>query len=153
MTQRCKMVEVKVKRLSPGAIIPQFQHEGDACADLCACYGDVFLTIKPKHCALVSTGIAMEIPEGFEAQIRSRSGLAAKNGIVVFNSPGTIDSGYRGEIKVNLYNNSQIDWVVYSGLRIAQIAVRPIPKVNFIPVHELTGTDRGEGGFGSTGMV
>jgi dUTP pyrophosphatase len=108
--------------------------------------------IRPLERALVSTGIAIELPEGYEAQIRPRSGLALKKGVTVLNSPGTIDHDYRGEIKVILINLSDKEVVIEKGERIAQMVIAPVLKVEVVEVKELSNTQRQDGGFGSTGM-
>ena len=141
-------MDVEIKLLDPEARIPIFAHTGDACADLHASKN----TILPKNkVVLVPTGFSMAVPNGYEALVRPRSGLAAKHGIIVVNSPGTIDSGYRGEVKVILMNCGEKDYEVKIGDRIAQMAIRAVPRVNFVQVKELTSTERGEDGFGSTG--
>jgi len=142
------VVDVKVKRLDPTAQLPQFAHKDDACADL---YANEQVVIEPGHRYLVSTGIALQLPSGYEAQIRPRSGLAIKYGIMILNSPGTIDTGYRGEIKIIVHNTSDTNFEIVPSLRIAQIAIRPIPDVQFHEVDELVNSQRGTGGFGSTG--
>ena len=109
------------------------------------------IIIKPKTSMLIPTGISLDIPEGCEIQIRPRSGLAAKSNISVLNTPGTIDSDFRGEIKVILFNHGNTDFFVNNGDRIAQIVLMPILKIKFEEVDELNSTNRGEGGFGSTG--
>ncbi|MGY5871580.1 MAG: dUTP diphosphatase, partial [Candidatus Thorarchaeota archaeon] len=97
-------------------------------------------------------GIAVEIPIGYEGEVRPRSGLALKEGLTVLNTPGTIDSGYRGEVKTIMINHSDKPFQITKGMRISQLAIRPVPEVTFIEVDELSDTDRGEGGFGSTGV-
>jgi len=109
------------------------------------------VTIKPLERVLISTGLFIELPEGFEAQIRPRSGLAWKHGITVLNTPGTIDADYRGEIKVILVNLSNTDFIVEDGMRIAQMIVSKHEKVEWLLVSELGNTDRGKGGYGHTG--
>ena len=108
--------------------------------------------LKPGERILVPTGLKMEIPDGFEAQIRPRSGLAIKNGITLLNTPGTIDSDYRGEIKVILINLGNEDFIIKDKDRIAQMIISPVIQANFIKVNDVQETKRGEGGFGSTGM-
>jgi dUTP pyrophosphatase len=138
-----------IKRLSENAVVPKFIHEGDAGADLVSIED---LVLKPGQRALVSTGIAMVIPDGYAVFLHPRSGLAAKNGISIVNAPGTIDAGYRGEIKVILINlDTESDFKVSKGDRIAQIVIQKIERPDFIEVDELPGSSRGEGGFGSTG--
>lgn len=108
--------------------------------------------LAPGERALIPTGIAIALPEGFEAQIRPRSGLAIKNGISLVNAPGTIDADYRGEIKVILINLGQEPFTVIRGMRIAQMVIAPYTRAQWQPVHSLDETDRGSGGFGSTGI-
>ena len=109
------------------------------------------ITIEPFNRELISTGLYIELPEGYEAQVRPRSGLAIKYGITVLNSPGTIDADYRGEIGVILINHSNIPFTVYSGDRIAQLVFNKVEQAEFVEVEELDKTERGEGGFGHTG--
>ena len=109
------------------------------------------IVIKSKTSSLIPTGLSLAFSENYEIQIRPRSGLAAKNNISVLNSPGTIDSDYRGEIKVIIYNHGQTDFTIYNGDRIAQIVLCPIIKIEIEETSDLPGTVRGEGGFGSTG--
>ena len=142
-------VQVRVKRLSPDAKIPKAAKVGDVAFDL---YSVIDYEIKPGERYAVPTGIAMEIPPGYEGQVRPRSGLALKEGITVLNTPGTIDSGYRGEVKTIMINHSDVSFQITKGMRISQLAIRPAPEVSFIEVDELSDTDRGEGGFGSTGV-
>lgn len=110
------------------------------------------LTLQPGERALVPTGLALQIPRGFEAQIRPRSGLAIKNGITALNSPGTIDSDYRGEVRVILINHGQETFVIERGMRIAQMVIAPVTQAEFFVVGALSETERGDGGFGSTGV-
>ncbi len=140
-----------VKKVDPSSpiSIPKFAFETDACADL---ESNADLTIPPKEIRLVPTGLAFQIPPGYEMQVRPRSGLAAKNGVSILNSPGTVDSDYRGEVKVIMINLSTEDFEIRRGDRIAQVAVRPVPRVNFVLVEELDSTVRGNQGFGSTGI-
>lgn len=111
----------------------------------------VLLVMEPGDIQIVPTGLALAIPEGYEAQIRPRSGLAAKHGITVLNSPGTIDPDYRGEIKVILINHGRSPFEIRRGDRIAQMVIAPVTRANLVVVDELPGSERGEGGFGSTG--
>lgn len=140
---------LKVKRLSDRAILPSYAHPGDAGLDL---YASVDLVVEPGQSALVGTGIAIELPLFTEAQIRPRSGLALKHGITVLNSPGTVDQGYRAEVGVILINHGKFPFVVSVGDRIAQMVVKPVLQVRVVEVTELDSTERGEGGFGSTGI-
>ena len=143
------MIPVRIT-LSPGASVPAYQTAGAAGADVFACT-DGPVTIAPGAVALIPTGIAVEIPEGYEAQIRPRSGLALKHGITLPNSPGTIDADYRGEVKVILMNAGDEPFVVRRGDRIAQLVVAPVARAVWRPVDELPPTARGDGGFGHTG--
>lgn len=118
--------------------------------DLCASLADITV-LDPGQILVVPCGFAMALPEGYEAQVRPRSGLASKFGVTLVNSPGTIDSDYRGEVKVPLINHSKQPFKVEPGMRIAQMLVLPVPKVNLIEVKELDETARGKGGFGHTG--
>ena len=142
-------VQVRVKRLTPDAKIPKAAKAGDVAFDL---YSVIDYEIKPGERYAVPTGIAVEIPSGYEGQVRPRSGLALKEGITVLNAPGTIDSGYRGEVKTIMINHSDVSFQITKGMRISQLAIRPVPEVTFIEVDELSDTDRGDGGFGSTGI-
>ena len=141
-------VEIRVKRLNPDARIPKAAKVGDVAFDL---YSVIDYDIKPGERYAVPTGIAVEIPIGYEGQVRPRSGLALKEGITVLNTPGTIDSGYRGEVKTIMINHGNVPFQITKGMRISQLAIRPVPDVEFIEVDELSETERGEGGFGSTG--
>ena len=130
--------------------MPSYKTEGSSGMDLMAFLKDP-VTIKPKSSELISTGISVAIPEDTEIQIRPRSGLAAKSNISVLNTPGTIDSDYRGELKIILYNHGVDDFVVNNGDRIAQMVLMPVLKASFEEVEDLPNTIRGIGGFGSTG--
>ena len=142
-------VQVRVKRLSPDAKIPKAAKVGDVAFDL---YSVIDYEIKPGERYAIPTGIALEIPPGYEGQVRPRSGLALKEGITVLNAPGTIDSGYRGEVKTIMINLGDTPFQITKGMRISQLAIRPVPEITFLEVDELPNTDRGEGGFGSTGV-
>ena len=142
-------VEIRVKRLNPDARIPKAAKVGDVAFDL---YSVIDYDIKPGERYAVPTGIAVEIPIGYEGEVRPRSGLALKEGLTVLNTPGTIDRGYRGEVKTIMINHSDKPFQITKGMRISQLAIRPVPEVTFIEVDELSDTDRGEGGFGSTGV-
>lgn len=145
------MSKITVKCVaSKGAVIPEYKTAGAAGADLCALL-DSPLTIPAGRSAMVPTGLFFEIPEGYEVQVRPRSGLAAKSGITVLNTPGTIDSDYRGEIKVILINLGTSDFTINSGDRIAQMIIAPVIQASFEITDSLSKTERGEGGFGSTG--
>lgn len=143
------MVEVKVKVLRSDARAPVFTREGDACADLHACGEKASTVIEPGETRVVYTGVALEIPPGFEGQVRGRSGLTSK-GILV--QLGTIDAAYRGRVGVLVFNSTLDPFTVQRGDRIAQLAIRPVLAVQFVQVDELSDTERGEGGFGSSGV-
>lgn len=142
-------VSIKVKALE-GAAIPEYKTAGAAGADICALVGSP-VELKPGDKALIGTGLFFAIPDGYEIQVRPRSGLAAKNGVTVLNTPGTIDSDYRGELKVILVNLGKENFTVNKGDRIAQIVVAPVTRGLFETVESLDETERGSGGFGSTG--
>ncbi len=135
--------------LAPGAICPQYRTLGAAGMDLC-CNEDV--TLKPLERKLVPTGVRMAIPEGYEGQVRPRSGLAIKHGIGMVNAPGTIDSDYRGEISLILINMGEETVSMARGERVAQMVICPVVRAELVPVEALSETTRGEGGFGSTGL-
>lgn len=140
-------------QLNDGARLPVYSSGQAAGADLCACLGNgETMTLEPHKWALVPTGLRIALPVGFEAQVRPRSGLAAKTGISVLNSPGTIDSDYRGEVKVILINHSDVPFVINDGDRIAQIVIARHETASFEIVTSLDETERGQGGFGSTGV-
>ncbi|WP_022930880.1 dUTP diphosphatase [Treponema bryantii] len=145
------MVNIKCVA-SKGAVIPEYKTSGAAGADLCALL-DAPLTIPAGSYAMVPTGLFFEIPEGYEVQVRPRSGLAAKYGVTVLNTPGTIDSDYRGEIKIILINLGGSDFTINSGDRIAQMVVAPVTQASFSLTQSLSETERGTGGFGSTGLA
>ena len=136
--------------VSKGARLPQYKTSGSSGADVYA-FIDSPVTIQPGEVKLIPTGLCCAIPEGYEIQVRPRSGLAAKNGITCLNTPGTIDSDYRGEIKVILINLGKENFTVNNGDRIAQFVVAPVVMGEFSIVSSLDKTQRGEGGFGSTG--
>ena len=141
--------ELPVRRLRPDLPLPAYAHPGDAGADLCAAE-DVVL--PPGGRATVGTGLAVAVPAGHAAFVHPRSGLAARHGITVVNAPGTVDAGYRGEVRVVLLNTDRHEpFTVRRGDRIAQLVVQPVTTVRFVDVEELPPTPRGEGGFGSTG--
>jgi dUTP pyrophosphatase len=147
-------IQIEVRQLphGEGLALPAYQTEHAAGLDLLAAVpGDKPLTLDPGTYALVPTGLTMALPPGYEAQVRPRSGLAAKHGITVLNSPGTIDADYRGEIGVLLVNHGKNPFSVRRGERIAQLIIAPVVQAEFIPAIELTQTERGSGGFGSTG--
>jgi len=149
---------VRVKRLRHGARLPVYQSIGAAGADLHACLDGPF-ELYPGMSVAIPTGIALELPEGYEAQVRPRSGLAAKHGVTVLNAPGTVDEDYRGEVKVLLVHHGIIDALVRppplrieNGDRIAQLVIAPTYRAGFEWTDELSETSRGAGGFGSTGL-
>ncbi|GAB4193657.1 MAG: dUTP diphosphatase [Thermoflexibacter sp.] len=131
--------------------LPQYQTAHSAGLDLMAFIPEP-ITLKPLQRALIPTGLYIELPPGYEAQIRPRSGLAFKNGISIVNAPGTIDADYRGEIKVLLVNLSDQDFTIENGLRVAQMIVAKYERITWESVSELTETERGTGGYGSTGV-
>ena len=137
--------------VSDGAIVPEYKTLGAAGADVYAFLKEPVLIAVGKSC-IIPTGVFYEIPEGFEIQVRPRSGLAAKNGVTVLNTPGTIDSDYRGELQIILINLGDKDFVINNGDRIAQIIIAPVTQGNFVQVEKLSVTERGEKGFGSTGV-
>ncbi|WP_346912020.1 dUTP diphosphatase [uncultured Roseibium sp.] len=143
---------LELKRLSHGADLPLPAYQSDLAAglDLQAAV-DAPLVLEPGKRALVPTGLAMAIPAGFEGQVRPRSGLAAKNGITVLNTPGTIDADYRGEVKVILINLGEDAFSIERGSRIAQLVIAPVHQADIVEVEVLSETERGSGGFGSTG--
>ena len=145
------MTEILIKRLSKDVVLPKYETEGSSGLDLAA-YIDKQIKILPGKSEIISTGLAVAIPKNFEIQIRPRSGLAAKSQISVLNTPGTIDADYRGELKVILINLSDKVFVVEKGLRIAQMVLCPVVKAKLKEVTELENTERGSGGFGSTGI-
>lgn len=136
---------------SKGAIVPEYKTEGAAGADICAFVSEPVIIPVGKS-KMIPTGLFFEIPKGYEVQIRPRSGLAAKNGVTVLNTPGTIDSDYRGEICIILINLGEKDFTVNNGDRIAQMVIAPVIQADFSIVNELSQTERGSGGFGSTGV-
>lgn len=144
------MKKILIKRNSEKVLIPKYETPGSSGMDICA-FIEENIEIKPMERKIVPTGFSLSIPNGFEIQIRPRSGLALKKGITVLNTPGTIDSDYNGEIKVILINTGNEPFVVENGLRIAQMIFAPVAKSEFEEVNELPKTSRGSGGFGSTG--
>ncbi|WP_096153048.1 MULTISPECIES: dUTP diphosphatase [Bacillus] len=141
--------ELKVKRVHTDAQLPFRANVGDAGLDLFSVEEKV---IKSGEAALIRTGLVLELPKGTEAQVRPRSGLALKHSVTVLNSPGTIDEGYRGEVKVILINHGKKDFLVEKNMRVAQMVMAPVTKVNIVQVEEVTDTSRGVGGFGSSGI-
>lgn len=147
------MVSVLLQRLPHGADLPlpAYETEGAAGLDLRAAIAEGF-SLAPGERALVPTGLSMQLPEGFEGQVRPRSGLAVKHGVTVLNAPGTIDSDYRGEVKVPLINLGQEPFAIARGDRIAQMVIAPVTRAILTEVAGLDATARGAGGFGSTGV-
>jgi dUTP pyrophosphatase len=143
-------ISVKTKLLDPYARAPQYAREGDAGADLFSVEDTV---IAVRQSAIIRTGIALEIPVGYECQIRPRSGHAAKFGVTVLNAPGTIDAGYRGELKVILINHGAFPFIIKKGDKIAQIVIAPVVNASFNIVRELSESERGVNGFGSTSDI
>ena len=144
------MAKVLIKKLDPAVELPAYKTEGASGMDLMALVKEP-INLKPNSSCLVPTGLAVAFSSDFEIQIRPRSGLAAKNNISVLNTPGTIDSDYRGEIKIIIYNHGGKDFIVNNGDRIAQMVLSPVVKMELEEKNELPKTIRGEGGFGSTG--
>lgn len=140
---------IRFQKLNPQASVPVQAHPGDAGMDLQACER---VTLAPGARGLVRTGLAVEIPEGLEGQVRPRSGLALRHGIAVLNAPGTIDAGYRGEIAVILVNLGESPFVVEPGMRIAQLVFAAVARVTVTVAEALASSERGTGGFGSTGL-
>lgn len=143
-------MKVNIKKLNENATIPTYGSDFSAGADLYACI-DGELTIKSGETVLVKTGLAIEIPVGFGGFIYARSGLASKRGLAPANKVGVVDSDYRGEVMVALHNHSSVDQVILPKERIAQLVIAPFLKADFEVVEELSDTERGQGGFGSTG--
>ena len=144
------MVKVLIKKLDPKVKLPEYKTAGASGMDLLAFIRKP-LTVKPKTSSLIPTGLSVAFSEDYEIQIRPRSGLAAKNNISVLNTPGTIDSDYRGEIKVIIYNHSDNDFTINNGDRIAQMILTPVIKMTLEETLDLPETIRGKSGFGSTG--
>ena len=146
-------LRIKILKNGFGLPLPKYESEGAAGMDLLAAIDAIKkIKILPGRAEMIPTGIAVALPLGFEAQIRPRSGLAAKNGITILNSPGTIDSDYRGEISAMLINHSKINFEIERGMRIAQMVITPVVQFNLIETQDLDETERGGGGFGSTGL-
>jgi dUTP pyrophosphatase len=142
--------DVLIKRLDPDLPVPAYAHPGDAGADL---YAAEDVTLGPGERALVRTGLAIALPDGYAAFVHPRSGLAAKHGVTIVNAPGTVDAGYRGEIKVTLLNTDRDQPVSFRhGDRIAQLVIQRVERAVFHEAEELPGSARGDGGFGSTGQ-
>ena len=144
------MIKVLVKKLKPSVKLPSYKTNGASGMDLMA-YIDKSIELKPGESCLVPTGLSIAFPKEYEIQIRPRSGLAAKSNISVLNTPGTIDSDYRGEIKIILFNHSNENFIINNNDRVAQMVLIPIMKMELEETNELPKSIRGEGGFGSTG--
>ena len=144
------MVKVLIKRLDPSVEIPSYKTRGASGMDLMA-FIDKTINLGPKKSCLIPTGLSVAFPDDYEIQIRPRSGLAAKNNISVLNTPGTIDSDYRGEIKIILFNHGNEEFIINNKDGIAQMVLSPVHKMNLEEVEVLPDTVRGKGGFGSTG--
>jgi len=142
---------LKISRMTPGIPLPQYESKGAAGMDLRACL-DGDQDIPPLGRAKIPTGLRIEIPDGFEGQVRPRSGLAIKHGVTVLNSPGTIDSDYRGDLEIILVNLGDKTFTVRNGDRIAQLVIAPVIRADLAESPALSATERGSGGFGSTGM-
>ena len=146
-------MKVNFKKSNPeiDSPLPEYKTEGSAGMDLSSSSGDT-ITIRPGQTALIPTNLIIELPSGYEGQVRPRSGLALKHSITVLNTPGTIDSDYRGEVKVVLINHSDKDFEINFGDRIAQLVIAQYTKIELNEVKELSDSERGEGGYGSTGV-
>jgi dUTP pyrophosphatase len=144
------VIELAIRRLRPDAVVPARAYEGDAGVDLAACDRVV---LGPGERAVVGTGLAAEIPDGYAGFVLPRSGLAANHGLTVVNAPGLIDSGYRGEVKVILLNTDRAEpFVIEPGMRVAQLVVQAVEDVRIVEAEELSGSERGAGGHGSSGL-
>ena len=144
------MVKVLIKKLDPAIKLPEYKTDGASGMDLVAFLKES-VNVKSKTSSLIPTGLSVAFPKEYEIQIRPRSGLAAKNSISVLNTPGTVDSDYRGEIKVIIYNHGDKDFIINNGDRIAQMVLTPVVKMELEETNDLPETVRGIGGFGSTG--
>ena len=144
------MVKVLIKKLDKAVKLPEYKSDGASGIDLMAFVKDS-IKVKPQTSTLIPTGISLAFSNNYEIQIRPRSGLALRNNISVLNTPGTVDSDYRGEIKVIIYNHGNEDFIINNGDRIAQMVLSPVIKINFEETNNLPDTVRGQGGFGSTG--
>jgi dUTP pyrophosphatase len=142
-------IDIKFQKLHPDAQAPIYAHIGDAGADV---YAVAEVMLQPQHRAAIPTGLAVDIPIGYEIQVRPKSGLALKHGITVLNSPGTVDAGYRGEIQVIVINLGTEAYTFTKGQKIAQLVLKPVIQAEYIE-GELGTSDRGIGGFGSTGLI
>ena len=144
-------VKIKIQRHAEDVVLPEYATYGAAGMDIAA-HIDTAVTLAPFARAAIATGFSIQLPHGYEAQIRPRSGLALEHGVTVANAPGTIDSDYRGEVAVVLINLSQQDFTITSGMRIAQMVIAPVTYSHLEDVSHLDISDRGKGGFGSTGL-
>lgn len=143
-------IPVKIERIHPDAIIPKYAHKTDCGADVFAVEE---VTLKPHTTEIIKTGIKIAIPGGYEVQVRPRSGLSLKSPLRIANAPGTIDSDYRGEVGIIMENTGNLSYTIEKGDKIAQLVIAPTPMMEFTEVSELDNTERGEGGFGSTGKA
>ena len=144
------MIELPIRRLRPDAVLPERAYTGDAGLDLAACER---VELGPGARAVVATGLSVAIPDGYAGFVQPRSGLAARNGITIVNTPGLVDSGYRGELRVILLNTDPAEaFVVEHGMRIAQLVIVPVPALELLEVDELPSSDRGVRGFGSSAV-
>jgi dUTP pyrophosphatase len=143
-------MQLKIKLLKKNALLPRYAHPGDAGLDL---FSVEQKEILPGESALIGTGISIQLPENTEAQIRPRSGLALKHQVTLVNTPGTIDFGYRGEIKIIMINHGKQPFLVEEGMKVAQMVIKPVLIVDVVEAERLNETSRGDGGFGSTGMT
>ena len=144
-------MKVKMRNESPNPM-PEYKTLGSAGMDLRAYLSEGYIILQPGQRVSIPTGLHIELPQGYEAQVRSRSGLSIKNGVIVLNAPGTVDSDYRGEICVILMNTGDEEFIIHNGDRIAQLVIAPVVQVEIEPVDTLDETERGEGGFGHTGV-
>lgn len=145
------MIEVKISKLNAKALIPKYMTVGASGLDVCACL-ETPLPLGSLERTAVPTGLSVEIPQGYEIQVRPRSGLSFKQGLTVVNAPGTIDSDYRGEVKILLVNLSKETVTINSGDRIAQLVLQKVERIDWVETSTLSETRRGAGGFGSTGI-
>lgn len=153
LTSGRKNIKVKITKLNPDAIIPEYAHPTDAGCDVCAIEET---KIEAGETKIVKTGLAIAVPAGYEVQVRPRSGLSLKSPLRIANAPGTIDADYRGEVGIIVTNTGDIPYVVDKGMKIAQFLIAPTPMIQWVSVNsveELGSTNRGAGGFGSTGVV
>ena len=144
------MVKVLIKKLNRSIKLPSYKTDGASGMDLMACI-EKPISLEPGKSCLIPTGLSVAFSEKYEIQIRPRSGLAAKNSISVLNTPGTIDSDYRGELKIILFNHSNENFIINNNDRVAQMVLTPIVKMELEEINELPNSNRGDGGFGSTG--